>query len=42
MIAQIIDIIHQIGVPAHIKGYMYLVEAINLVVNRIELLPPIS
>ena len=29
----ITDIIHQIGVPAHIKGYHYLREAITLAVN---------
>ena len=30
------DIIHQIGVPAHIKGYSYLREAIILSVENIE------
>jgi len=32
------DILHDIGIPAHIKGYLYLREAICLVVNRVELL----
>jgi two-component system, response regulator, stage 0 sporulation protein A len=31
-------IIHEIGIPAHIKGYRYLREAIMMVVNRVELL----
>ena len=36
--ASITSIIHEIGVPAHIKGYMYLREAISMVYNDIELL----
>ena len=35
---EITNIIHEIGVPAHIKGYMYLREAITMVVNDMELL----
>jgi two-component system response regulator (stage 0 sporulation protein A) len=31
-------IIHEIGIPPHIKGYRYLREAILMVVNRVELL----
>jgi two-component system response regulator (stage 0 sporulation protein A) len=42
MIAQITNIIHEIGVPAHIKGYMYLREAISLVMNDIELLSSVT
>ena len=34
---EITNIIHEIGVPAHIKGYMYLREAITMVVNDMEL-----
>lgn len=34
----ITDIIHQIGIPAHIKGYHYLREAITLSVNDAEML----
>ncbi len=30
------DIIHEVGVPAHIKGYQYLREAILLTVNDME------
>ncbi|HYE09299.1 MAG TPA: sporulation transcription factor Spo0A, partial [Patescibacteria group bacterium] len=33
----ITNIIHEIGVPAHIKGYVYLREAITMVVNNMEL-----
>nr|P52940.1 RecName: Full=Stage 0 sporulation protein A homolog [Clostridium pasteurianum]AAA18883.1 Spo0A [Clostridium pasteurianum DSM 525 = ATCC 6013] len=36
------SIIHEIGVPAHIKGYMYLREAINMVVDNIELLSAVT
>lgn len=32
------DMIHEIGVPAHIKGYQYLREAIMLSVNNNEML----
>lgn len=39
---EITNIIHEIGVPAHIKGYMYLREAITLVVNDIELLSAVT
>lgn len=39
---EITSIIHEIGVPAHIKGYMYLREAITMVVNDIELLSAIT
>lgn len=40
--SEITSIIHEIGVPAHIKGYMYLREAITLVVNDIELLSAVT
>lgn len=40
--ADITNIIHEIGVPAHIKGYMYLREAITMVYNDIELLGAIT
>lgn len=36
------DIIHQIGVPAHIKGYHYLREAIMLSVNDKEMLESVT
>jgi len=42
MITEITNIIHEIGVPAHIKGYMYLREAISMVVNNIELLSAVT
>ena len=38
----ITNIIHEIGVPAHIKGYMYLREAITMVVNDMELLSAVT
>ena len=39
---EITAIIHEIGVPAHIKGYMYLREAISMVINNIELLSAVT
>lgn len=38
----ITNIIHDIGVPAHIKGYLYLREAITMVYHDIELLGSIT
>lgn len=38
----ITDIIHQIGVPAHIKGYHYLREAIMLSVNNPDIINSIT
>lgn len=40
--ASITDIMHDIGVPAHIKGYLYLREAIKMVYLDIELLGSIT
>lgn len=39
---RITEIMHQIGVPAHIKGYLYLREAIEMVIKEIELLGAIT
>lgn len=39
---EVTDIIHEIGVPAHIKGYQYLRDAIMLVVQEIELLGAVT
>ncbi len=36
--AEVTNIIHELGIPAHIKGYLYLREAILLVTERVELL----
>lgn len=36
------EIIHEIGVPAHIKGYQYLREAIMMSVNDIDMLNSIT
>lgn len=38
----ITDIIHQIGVPAHIKGYHYLREAITLAVNDSQIINSVT
>lgn len=40
--AQITQIIHEIGVPAHIKGYHYLREAIGIVFDDVEILGSIT
>ncbi|AFS78402.1 stage 0 sporulation protein A [Gottschalkia acidurici 9a] len=40
--AKITNIIHEIGVPAHIKGYLYLREAITMVVDNMELLSAVT
>ncbi|GAB6139175.1 sporulation transcription factor Spo0A [Halanaerobaculum tunisiense] len=39
---RITEIMHQIGVPAHIKGYLYLRKAIELVIADIELLGAVT
>ncbi|MFI3210560.1 MAG: sporulation transcription factor Spo0A [Peptostreptococcaceae bacterium] len=39
---EITNIIHEIGVPAHIKGYLYLREAIKMVVENVELLGAVT
>jgi len=38
----ITNIIHEVGVPAHIKGYQYLRDAITMVYNNIELLSAVT
>jgi two-component system response regulator (stage 0 sporulation protein A) len=40
--ASITNVIHEIGVPAHIKGYLYLREAITMVYNEVDLLGAIT
>lgn len=40
--ALVTNIIHEIGVPAHIKGYQYLREAIMMVVNNIDIINQIT
>ncbi|HDF3952270.1 TPA: sporulation transcription factor Spo0A [Clostridioides difficile] len=39
---EITNIIHEIGVPAHIKGYLYLREAIKMVIDNVELLVAVT
>lgn len=39
---EITNILHEIGVPAHIKGYLYLRESITMVYNNIEILGSIT
>ncbi|HZK25429.1 MAG TPA: sporulation transcription factor Spo0A [Oscillospiraceae bacterium] len=40
--ADITNIIHEIGIPAHIKGYQYLREAIMMVVEEVDLLSSVT
>lgn len=42
MESKITKIIQEIGVPAHIKGYLYLREAITMVVNDMDFLGAIT
>ncbi|MBT9172764.1 MAG: Stage 0 sporulation protein A [Syntrophomonadaceae bacterium] len=39
---EVTNIIHEMGIPAHIKGYQYLREAIMLVVEEVDLLGSIT
>lgn len=39
---RVTDIIHEIGVPAHIKGYQYLRDAIIMTVNDMEVINAIT
>lgn len=39
---KVTNIIHEIGVPAHIKGYQYLRDGIMMVVNNIEVINQIT
>ena len=36
------EIIHEIGVPAHIKGYQYLREAIILAINDMDIINAVT
>jgi two-component system, response regulator, stage 0 sporulation protein A len=40
--ADVTNIIHEIGIPAHIKGYHYLREAIMMVVEEVDLLGSVT
>ena len=40
--ALVTNVIHEVGVPAHIKGYQYLREAIMMVVSDIEIINQIT
>lgn len=39
---QITDIMHQIGIPAHLKGYMFIREAIGLVIKDMDILSSVT
>lgn len=40
--AKATGIMHELGIPAHIKGYLYLREAIVMVVGRVDLLSRVT
>lgn len=40
--AKVTGIMHELGIPAHIKGYLYLRDAIIMVVARVDLLSRIT
>lgn len=40
--SEITEILHEVGVPAHIKGYMYLREAILLVIENVDFIGSIT
>lgn len=40
--ALVTNVIHELGVPAHIKGYQYLREAIMMVINDIDIINQIT
>ena len=40
--AAVTEIIHEIGVPAHIKGYQYLREAIILTINDMDIINAVT
>ncbi len=40
--SSITEIIHEVGVPAHIKGYQYIREAIILAVNNMEVINSVT
>ena len=40
--AAVTDIIHEIGVPAHIKGYQYLREAIILTIKNMDMINAVT
>ena len=42
VVAMVTSMIHEIGVPAHIKGYQYLREAILIAVNDMEVINAIT
>lgn len=39
---KVTSIMHELGIPAHIKGYLYLRDAIIMVVDRVDLLSKIT
>ena len=40
--SEITTLLHEIGVPAHIRGYMYIRESIKMVYNNIDILGGIT
>ncbi|MFW5985295.1 MAG: sporulation transcription factor Spo0A [Halanaerobiaceae bacterium] len=40
--AQITEVLHKLGVPVHIKGYLYLRKSIELVIKNVELIGAVT
>jgi len=40
--AKVTSIMHELGIPAHIKGYLYLRDAIIMVIDRVDLLSRVT
>ncbi len=39
---EVTSLMHEIGIPAHIRGYLYMRDAIIMVVNRVEVLGAVT
>lgn len=39
---EVTNLIHDIGIPAHIRGYLYMRDAIIMVVNKVEILGAVT
>jgi len=42
LVSEVTEVMHQIGIPAHVKGYQYIREAILMVVEDVSLLGAIT
>lgn len=40
--SEVTSIMHELGIPAHIKGYLYLRDAVTMVIDKVDLLSKIT